>query len=272
MCVDGALTVTQTGSLPVARSMTVATTADRSASESLAPSPSNEVLHQIRRHRHAAIGDGGGDQRVLQRGHRDVRWPMLDWPSAASSGIGPTVMSATGSGIGGGVESDAERRAVRPQRVGAGLDAEFDERRVARPRERVAQRRRRRRAARRCRCSSPASRCCSGSVICGAAVSWCPPSLRLQRGRGGEHLERRPGRVGLRDRAVDQRLVRVGAQPLPRRPTARRRRGWRAGSGRRRVPTPWSGSCRCSARSPRPHRCSPCSPAAGVTRPAALPG
>ncbi|SLH74938.1 Uncharacterised protein [Mycobacteroides abscessus subsp. abscessus] len=27
------------------------------------------------------------------------RWPMLDWPSAALSGIGPTVLSATGIGI-----------------------------------------------------------------------------------------------------------------------------------------------------------------------------
>ena len=55
-----------------------------------------------------------------------------------------------------------------------------------------------------------------GSGMVAAAVS-CSVSVAppCQRGRGGDHFERGTGRVGLRDRPVDQRVVGVVPQPLP---------------------------------------------------------
>ncbi len=184
------------------------------------------------------------------------RCPMLDMPSAAPSLIRPTVDSATCSGMGAGGES-------RPNDLGgrtcslsrAGVEAQLDEGGVAGPGERLAQRGGRAAAAGR------------AAVVLqrGGAVGQRDARRRgqlgvrgaagLQRGRGGDHLERRARRVGLDDGAVDQRAVRVVAQLRARWRSARRRRGWPAGWGRRTVTTPWPGSCRWRAPAPPQRPC-----------------
>ena len=81
--------------------------------------------------------------------------------------------------------------------------------------------------------SSPTLRCCPATEFARRQVSWASRCCTgLQRGGGGDHLERRARWVGLRDRPVQQRVSRGCPAAAARRRPARRRRGWPAGSGR----------------------------------------
>ena len=122
-----------------------------------------------------------------------------------------------------------------------------------------------------CRCSSRAS-CVPGRVMLRSRGELVVRRRTVAKSCGrGDHLERRSRRVGLRDRAVDQRLVGIGVELVPR----LRGLGTVVAGKQVRVVARRADhrqdACRCSARWRRRNRCNPCW-SAGRTPPAASTG
>src|ERR1700749_3274128 len=158
-----------------------------------------QAVDQVGLHGYAGIGDGSGNQRILQRGHRDVL--LADARHSQRGGVRDRARGGLGNlqwnGVGDVVE--AERLGGAAQRVGAGEQAQLDEGGVARPGERLTQR-------------DGFGVDAGGAAVVfqggGAVRQWnrgrggelfVYGGAVLQRGRGGDHLECRTGWIGLGD-------------------------------------------------------------------------
>ena len=174
-----------------------------------------ETVHQIRRHHHAGVGHRRGDQRVLQRCHRDVFLPHARHPNCCG-------VDHRTDGRFGNLQWNGRRWAVESERVGgaaqcvrADPDAQFHESGIARAFECVPEGGRR----------SVSARCSAivlqrrGAVGQGDRAGGGQlrvigdPGLQCRRGR--DHLERGSGWVAFGDGAIRQRRGRIVAQLLP---------------------------------------------------------